>query len=163
LTFFVIEPAANFLQNILAVIGTLFIALSSFYIFLPNKYAQLKTNILSEFRWISNKIDKRYIKQDIQTSVNNYNKDNLGFDVPFGINITWEDGDPHLNDGDVVLRLNKGDNQPHNVAIATLQYTEKAVLPESRSCIDEDINEGINYTLSLDILNQSNKKTHGGC
>lgn len=122
--------------------------------------AKLYTRLLYVYNYVTGRKEKSYIKSDIETTVNFYSEEKLGFEVPYGIEISWRDVDdsPHLEEGDVVVFLDNKNRQPKNIARAVLQYTSKGVVPDSRDCLTNEINEAMNYCVSLDVLEKARKE-----
>lgn len=135
--------------------GTVIVGLYYFQEFIAKSITRIK--YLLSFIW--GRYERSYIKSDIETTINFYDEENLGLEVPYGIDVNWQDEyDAHLNDEDVVLFLDAKEGQPQNLARATLQYTNKGVLPEARPCLDQDINNGLDYCLSIDILDKARQE-----
>jgi len=99
--------------------------------------------------------DRRYVKKNIESLINSYGKEDIGYDMDSRFRIEWEtntDVDSFIQDDEVVLCLSDSENQPKNVAKSTIEYVRKSVIPESRKYLPPRISKAIDYSISLNIL-----------
>lgn len=99
--------------------------------------------------------DRRYVKKNIESLINSYSEEDIGYDMDSRFRIEWKtntDVDSFIQDDEVVLCLSDSENQPKNVAKATIEYVRKSVIPESRKYLSPEISKAIDYSISLSIL-----------
>jgi hypothetical protein len=115
------------------------------------------------FGWVkgwSRFTDRRYVKKNIESLINSYGEEDIGYDMDSRFRIEWEtntDVDSFIQDDEVVLCLSDSENQPKNVAKATIEYVRKSVIPESRKYLPPEISKSIDYCISLNILQADSK------
>lgn len=110
---------------------------------------------------IYTKADKSFVAADIEGVINTYTEDEIGFDSSYGVSVNWADNTDKstiLENGDVIICLDKGEHQSENLARASVEYAKKGVVPESRHYLDEPVNKGINYCVSHNILDRTGEE-----
>lgn len=155
----IISIIVSYLNDLFAFVGVVSVGLISWYLYFPEKYDTATTILYRYLGRIRNKYKKKSVEKDIEKTINWYDGEKTGVELSYGIDIQWQEGDPnsYIQDGDVVICLDDGEDQPRNIALAALEYAESAVLPDAKPCIEDNINRAINYSISLEILNGNNR------
>lgn len=131
-----------------------------YFIAYPEKLQQWKAIIFGTVRKYDEKLDKSYVENDIEAVVNSLNEYNFGYELESGVDVVWEksaDRQSILEDGEVIICLDTGDNQSANLARATLQYAKTGIIPGARRHIPDPVNKGLNYCVTLNMLSRNEK------
>lgn len=101
--------------------------------------------------------DKWYVKKDIESIINSYDKSDLGYEIGNRFVIRWQNSKTVADIDGPVLILDAGDNQTENIAKATIDYTKNGVLKESRQYLPAHISKAIDFEIAIDVLRNSKR------
>ena len=140
---------------VLNYIATATVTLYFFYLLLDVfESLGFKLDILQRISGINSQIEKSYVEEDIEQTLNNYD---LAYPLPDKYKFTWKDPDEKLAEGEVVLSLDRGENQQKNLCLAALEYAQKALIPHARGFVHHDVSNSLDYFVAEDILRNNDK------
>jgi hypothetical protein len=131
-----------------------------YYLKNPEKFEKLVALITGYLKRLSEKFDKTYIKYDLQGKINDYLKQVSRkvkhLDVE-KITIDWLDVEnqtckSYLENGQLVLRLHKSDNQNQNIVNASMAFIGYAFLKKAKSYIAKYQRESLDLYACYDLL-----------
>jgi len=130
-----------------------------FYLLANPEKAEKWSALLYKFiAWINVNLQKKYISNDIQGNINSFSKSlNIkgGGIIPYPLKLQWVslmDKATFLENGEVIVRMNLHTNQDRNRVIAAIEYVSKALLPNSKIYIDDDLVTALDLMISKQIL-----------
>ncbi|RLI74982.1 hypothetical protein DRP04_13975 [Archaeoglobales archaeon] len=125
----------------------------------PEKAEKWGSLIYKGLCYFSSKAEKRYIALNIQGSINSFQKEinrELEDLLPYGVKIDWvsEDVSPEsfITEGKVVIRLGYHKNQDENVIRVVSEYISKALIPEIKPYLSEEIRQAIDFSMIKRLL-----------
>lgn len=133
-----------------------------YYLLNPEKFEKLIA-ILSKFlKFISNKFDRTYIKYDLQGKINDYlkkvSKKVKHIDIK-KIKVEWVDlsaqtEKEYMQDGEMIIRLKKGDHQNENIVKVSMAFISFAFLKKAKSYIAKYQRESMDLFACYDLLKE---------
>ncbi len=136
------------------------IALIGYYLKNPEKFEKLVSLILKFLKYVSERFDKSYIKYDLQSKINDYlkivSKKVKHIDIE-KINVEWIDvssqtTENYLQNGKLILRLHKSDNQNRNIVNASIAFIAYAFLRKAKSYLANYQRESLDLFACYDLL-----------
>ncbi|MCH7524521.1 MAG: hypothetical protein IIC74_05815 [Bacteroidetes bacterium] len=144
-------------------ISTLTLAgLFIYYLRNPEKFEKLIAVLSKFFRFISNKFDRSYIKYDLQGKINDYlkkvSKRVKHIDIK-KIKVEWIDVSAQtetqfIQDGEMIIRMKKGDHQNENIVKASMAFISYAFLKKAKSYIAKYQRESMDLFVCYDLLKE---------
>ena len=110
----------------------------------PEKIEKWSSMISKGLSSLSIRWEKNTLANDIQTDINSFSQSidpQNGF-LPYKIKIDWvsrKSKEAFIREGKVVVKMRRYGNQARNFLYATIEYTEKGLLPESRHLMDKRV------------------------
>jgi len=131
----------------------------------PEKLLQAAALVFHFFaRWFK-EADRRYVAADIEgnvtSAVKRLDREAPGV-VPYGLKIEWvaaTSPDAFVEKNNVVVRMNYRDEQDRNWVHALVAFVPKAVIPEARHYLEENIEESIDLTFVKRMLTSMARTT----
>lgn len=133
-----------------------------YYIYKPEKLEKLVA-ILSKFlKFISNKFDRTYVKYDLQSRINHYlkkvSKRVKHIDIK-KINVEWIDvssqtESQYIQNGELIIRLKKGEHQNQNIVNASMAFISHAFLKKAKTYIAKHQRESMDLFACYDLLKE---------
>lgn len=140
---------------------TLF-GLFTYFIKNPEKFEKLIALISKVLKFISNKFDRSYIKYDLQGKINHYlrkvSKRVKHIDIK-KIKVEWIDVSlqtekEYIQNGEMIIRLKKGDHQNENIVKASMAFISHAFLKKAKSYIAKHQRESMDLFACYDLLKE---------
>lgn len=120
------------------------LALFIIYIFKnPDKIEAWSAIFAKLFAQFSKRAEKHSISADIQSRLSSYIKNySVEGVLPYGIKFKWIDGtnfDSYVEEGEVVVIMNRHENNARNFLNAVVAYTAQALFPNVRTYLPADV------------------------
>ena len=130
-----------------------------FYIIAPDRFEKIIIHFLKIFSYINKRIDKSYLKKDLEHAVKEAVKlFNRCFPIlTYNIKIIWVEEDvieSYLDKGYLVIRMRYHKNRARNLARALIAYIPYTLPKESRAVLESDLNLAISCTIAKEIAKQ---------
>lgn len=129
----------------------------------PSEVVKIGTIVSKQLSFIS-VMKKKYIEFNIENRVNEYVdsiKQEANEILPYGINIEWvnrSNVESIVNNGEIIIRMKKDDQDEKNLVYATMAYISKGLLPQSRSYLDSVVSKSIDLTIGNKIFLKEHMK-----
>lgn len=142
------------------------VGLFIYYLLNPEKFEKLIALLSKSFRYLSNKFDRSYIKYDLQGKINDYlkkvSKRAKHIDIK-KIKVEWVDVNAqnekeYIQDGEMIIRLRKGDHQNENIVKASMAFISHAFLKKAKSYIAKYQRESMDLFACYDLLKEENSE-----
>jgi len=152
----------NFNFSFWTVTTVTLLGLFIYYMKNPEKFEKLIALISKYLKIIFKKFDYSYIKFDLQGKINDYlkkvSKKVKHIDIR-KINIKWirpEDQEikDYIENGELIIRLKKGENQNENIVIASMAFISCAFLKKAKSYVSKSQRESIDLYACYDLLKE---------
>ena len=136
------------------------IALIGYYLKNPEKFEKLVSLILKFLNYLSERFDKSYIKYDLQGKINDYlktvSKKVKHIDIE-KINVEWIDvstqtPENYIQNGKLIIRLHKSENQNRNIVNASIAFIAYAFLRKAKSYLANYQRESLDLYACYDLL-----------
>lgn len=136
------------------------VSLFIYFIKNPEKLEKLAALIFKVLKFLYNKFDYNYIKFDLQGKINDYvkkiSKKVKHLDIN-SVNIKWinpddQDEKSYIQNGQLILRLRKSENQNENIVNASMVFISHAFLKKAKSYIAKYQRESIDLYACYDLL-----------
>jgi hypothetical protein len=142
------DPILNYVATATIAVYFVFLLLNIF------EKLGIKVNLMKKLSGINSGMERNYIEEDIENIFNQYN---LAYPLPDKYKFVWKDPDEELAEGEVVLSLDKSENQERNLSLAALEYAQKALISHARTFMHPDVSTSLDYFVAEDILRNNNK------
>ena len=138
------------------------IGLFVYYLRNPEKFEKLIAVLSKFFKFVSNKFDRTYVKYDLQGKINDYlkkvSKRVKHIDIK-KIKVEWVDVSKqteadYIQDGELIIRLKKGDHQNENIVRASMAFISHAFLKKAKSYIAKYQRESMDLFACYDLLKE---------
>lgn len=139
-----------------------FAGLFIYYLRNPEKFEKLIALLSKTFRFISNKFDRSYVKYDLQGKINDYlkkvSKKVKHIDIK-KIKVEWIDvseqtESQYIQDGEMIIRLHRGEHQNENIVNASMAFISHAFLKKAKSYIAKYQRESMDLFACYDLLKE---------
>lgn len=133
-----------------------------YYLRNPEKFEKLIALIAKGLRFVSKKFDYGYVKYDLQGKINDYlkkvSKRVKHIDIR-KINIKWIDPkeqseSQYIKNGELIIRLKKGENQNENIVKASMAFISHSFLRKAKSYIAKYQRESMDLFACYDLLKE---------
>ncbi|WP_228235681.1 hypothetical protein [Allomuricauda sp. M10] len=133
-----------------------------YFLLNPEKFEKLIALLSRLLRFISSKVDRTYVKYDLQGKINDYlkkvSKRVKHIDIK-NIKIEWIDVSAqtekqYIQDGEMIIRLKKGDHQNENIVKASMAFISHAFLKKAKSYIAKYQRESMDLFACYDLLKE---------
>ncbi len=133
-----------------------------YYLRKPEQFEKLVALIAKFFKFVSRRFDYSYIKYDLQGKINDYlkkvSKRVKHIDIK-KINIKWvnpehQDETDYIKNGQLIIRLKKGENQNENIVKASMAFISHAFLKKAKSYIAQYQRESMDLFACYDLLKE---------
>jgi hypothetical protein len=137
--------------------GTLFIVLM-YILTHPEKIDAWESLIARGLSFAGDRYKRTAVSADIQSNINNFaavmNAESGGA-VPYGLRIEWTketSKEAFIQDGQVIVRMNRYNEQPKNMVYASIAYISKGFLPHGRHYLDPKIAKAADRIVTRKLL-----------
>lgn len=136
-----------------------------YYLLHPEKFEKLSALLYKLLSKVYSAADKKYIKHDIQGSVNNFVVNKLkneikDFEAP-KLKVEWIDenqtAEEFISKGKLVIRMKKSQDQDENIVRASVIYISKSLLTKAKVYLSPKQKESINLHTAR-VLLQSERR-----
>lgn len=136
------------------------VALIVFYLKNPEKFEKLIALLSKLMIYFSEKFDKSYVKYDLQGKINQYlkvvSRKVKHIDIE-KINVNWIDvstqnAESYVQNGNLILRLHKSDNQNRNIVNASVAFISYGFLRKAKSYLANYQRESLDLYACYDLL-----------
>jgi hypothetical protein len=124
----------------------------------PEKIDAWKSLLARGFSFAGDRFKRTAVSADIQSHINNFaatmNSESSGA-IPYGVKIEWTketSKEAFIQDGQVVVRMNRFTDQPKNMVYATMAYMSKGFLPHGRIYLDPMIATSADRIMTRKLL-----------
>lgn len=139
------------------------IAVAIYLIKNPEKVEKWSFLISKGLSSLSIRWEKSALAKDIQSDINSFiqgiNSENDGF-LPYKLKIDWvsrKSREAFIREGKVVVKMNRYENQARNFLIATVELTDKGLLPESKHLIDKRVLSALELAFINKLLTEKSR------
>lgn len=139
-----------------------FVGLFIYYLRNPEKFEKLVAIISKFLKFVSKKFDRTYIKYDLQGKINDYLKkvskrvkhiDIKKIKVEW-IDVSTQSESQYIQDGEMIIRLKKGEHQNENIVKASMAFISHAFLKKAKSYIANYQRESMDLFACYDLLRE---------
>ena len=133
-----------------------------YFLLNPEKFEKLVALISKFLKFISVKFDRSYVKYDLQGKINDYlkkvSKRVKHIDIK-KIKVEWIDVSSqtekqYIQNGEMIIRLKKGDHQNENLVKASMAFISFAFLKKAKSYIAKYQRESMDLFACYDLLKE---------
>ena len=138
----------SLIQAVVKIIGSygfagVLLVLVCYWLVLPEKAEKASAHIYKLLRFFWHGAEKRYIKHDIQSHVNDYVNNFLTKNIknfkPVNLKLQWvdevQDEEHFIKSGSLVVRMRVSDNQSRNMVNASMIFIAQNLLPKTKHYI----------------------------
>jgi hypothetical protein len=139
-----------------------FAGLFIYYLRNPEKFEKLVGALSKFFKFVSKKFDRSYVKYDLQGKINDYlkkvSKRVKHIDIK-KIKVEWIDvssqtESEYIQNGEMIIRLKKGEHQNENIVKASMAFISHAFLKKAKSYIAKYQRESMDLFACYDLLKE---------
>lgn len=137
----IFTPIVGLLSSLLGIVLIAFLYMLTH----PEKIDAWQSLLARGFSFAGERFKRTAVSADIQSHINNFaataNSESSGA-IPYGVKIEWTketSKEAFIQDGQVIVRMNRFNDQPKNIVYATMAYMSKGFLPHGRLYLDPKI------------------------